>query len=383
MKYIFTSEAVTEGHPDKVADRIADSILDEILKQDEHARVACEVTDAAQLVFIFGEITTSAKVDYEKIARDVVKEIGYTKEEYGFDYKNMKVVVKLNHQSQDIAQGVDMGSEKDLGAGDQGIMFGYATNETKEYLPLPIFLAQRLALRLTSVRKNGIIKYLRPDGKTQVSVEYDDNKALRVDTVLVSTQHDENVDIEIIKKDIIKYVINEVIPESLMDSNTKILINPTGKFVIGGPAGDTGLTGRKLIVDTYGGAAHHGGGAFSGKDATKVDRSASYMARYAAKNVVASGLCDRCEIQLSYAIGVSHPVSIYVNSFGTSKVSDEVLSDIVSKVFDFTPSGIIKHLDLNTPRFKSVSCYGHFGRDDLDLPWEKLDKVEEIKSYLK
>ena len=383
MKFIFTSEAVTEGHPDKVADRIADSILDEILKQDKHARVACEVTDGKQLVFIFGEITTTAKVDYEAIAREVVKEIGYTKEEYGFDYKNMEVVVRLNHQSANIAQGVDKTLNKDLGAGDQGIMFGYATNETKEYLPLPIYLAQKLALRLTNVRKEGIIPYLRPDGKTQVSVEYDGNKALRVDTVLISAQHDAGIDQNLLKKDIIKNVIDEVIPSSLMDDNTKILVNPTGVFEIGGPAGDTGLTGRKLIVDTYGGASHHGGGSFSGKDATKVDRSASYMARYAAKNIVASGICDKCEIQLSYAIGVSKPVSIYVNTFGTSKISDEEMSKIVEKVFDFTPAGIIKKLDLCSPVYKSVSCYGHFGRDDLDLPWERLDKVGEIKSYLK
>ena len=383
MRFIFTSEAVTEGHPDKVADRIADSILDEILKQDKNARVACEVIDAPQLVFIFGEITTTANVDYEKVARDTVKEIGYTNSELGFDYENMKVIVRLNHQSENIAQGVNKSENKDLGAGDQGIMFGYATKETEEYLPLPIYLAQKLALRLAYVRKNNIIPYLRPDGKTQVSVEYDGSKILRVDTVLISAQHNADVDQSVLKNDIIENVIKYVIPSSLLDDKTKILINPTGIFEIGGPAGDTGLTGRKLIVDTYGGASRHGGGSFSGKDATKVDRSASYMARYAAKNIVAAGLCDRCEIQLSYAIGVSKPVSIYVNTFGTSKYSDEEISNIVDKVFDFTPAGIIKKLDLNKPIYKSVSCYGHFGRSDLDLPWERLDKVEEIKKLLK
>ena len=307
MRFIFTSEAVTEGHPDKVADRIADSILDEILKQDKNARVACEVIDAPQLVFIFGEITTTANVDYEKVARDTVKEIGYTNSELGFDYENMKVIVRLNHQSENIAQGVNKSENKDLGAGDQGIMFGYATKETEEYLPLPIYLAQKLALRLAYVRKNNIIPYLRPDGKTQVSVEYDGSKILRVDTVLISAQHNADVEQSVLKNDIIENVIKYVIPSSLLDDKTKILINPTGIFEIGGPAGDTGLTGRKLIVDTYGGASRHGGGSFSGKDATKVDRSASYMARYAAKNIVAAGLCDRCEIQLSYAIGVSKP----------------------------------------------------------------------------
>ncbi|MCR5741640.1 MAG: methionine adenosyltransferase, partial [Gammaproteobacteria bacterium] len=375
MKYIFTSEAVTEGHPDKVADRIADSILDEILKQDPNARVACEVTDAENLVFIFGEITTKAKVDYEKVARDTVKEIGYDKDEYGFNYKTMKVVVKLNTQSPDIALGVDEKDDKDLGAGDQGIMFGFASNETKELMPLPISLAQKLALKLTEVRKNNTLSYLRPDGKTQVSVEYDNDKAIRIDTIVISAQHDEDVSLDTLKKDIRKYVIDEVIDKSLIDSNTKFYINPTGKFVIGGPKGDTGLTGRKIIVDTYGGYAHHGGGSFSGKDPTKVDRSASYALRYAAKNLVASGLCDKCEIELSYAIGVSKPVSIYVNSFNTSKVGDERLSEIVSKVFDFRPSNIIKKLGLRSPIYKNVSVYGHFGRCELDLPWERLDKV--------
>ena len=377
MKFIFTSEAVTEGHPDKVADRIADSILDEILKQDPMARVACECVTAPELVFIFGEITTNAHVDYEKIARDTVKEIGYTKKEYGFDYKNMKVVVKMGEQSPNIAQGVDTG-----GAGDQGIMFGYATSETDDFMPLPIHLAQALAKRLTEVRKNGTIPYLRPDGKTQVSIEYEGRKPLRCSTVLISAQTDPNVSLERIKKDLKKYVIRAVIPEYLLKDSTRILVNPTGKFIVGGPAGDTGLTGRKIIVDTYGGVAHHGGGSFSGKDPTKVDRSATYMARYIAKNIVASGIALRCEIQLSYGIGIAEPISIYVDTFGTGKLTAKRIVSIIKKEFDLTPTGIINKLCLRNPIYKNVSVYGHFGRLDLDLPWERLDKVDDLKKYI-
>lgn len=382
MKFIFTSEAVTEGHPDKVADRIADSILDEILKQDKNSRVACEVVTATNLVFIFGEITTTAKVDYEKIARETVKEIGYDKPEYGFSYDTMEVKVALNTQSPDIAMGVDEKEDKELGAGDQGIMFGFASNETPEYMPLGASLAQKLAKGLTYVRKEGVIDYLRPDGKTQVSIEYHDNKAVRIDTILVSTQHDPDIPLEKIRKDITENVINYSMPMELIDENTKILINPTGRFVIGGPAGDTGLTGRKLIVDTYGGYARHGGGAFSGKDSTKVDRSASYMLRYAAKNLVAAGLCDKVELQASYAIGVSKPISLYANSFGTGKVSDERIVEIVKENFKLSPSGIINTLSLREPIFKETSCYGHFGRKEKVFPWERLDKVEDLKKYL-
>ena len=382
MKFIFTSEAVTEGHPDKVADRIADSILDELLKKDKYARVACEVAVATDLVFIFGEITTTAKVDYEKIARETVREIGYDKPEYGFSYDTMEVKVALNTQSPDIALGVDEKDNKELGAGDQGIMFGFASNETEVYMPLGSYLAQGLAKRLTKVRKEDVIKYLRPDGKTQVSIEYQDNKAIRVDTILVSTQHDPDVSLEKIREDVINEVINKVIPQELIDEKTKILINPTGRFVIGGPAGDTGLTGRKLIVDTYNGYSRHGGGAFSGKDSTKVDRSAGYMMRYAAKNLVAAGLCDKVELQISYAIGVAYPISLFANSFGTGKVSDEELVRIVKENFSLTPSGIIKELSLREPIFKETSCYGHFGRKEKVFPWERLDKVEALKKYL-
>ena len=386
MRFIFTSEAVTEGHPDKIADRIADSILDEILKRDKFARVACEVSCTKDNVFIFGEITANFPITndfYEKIARDTIKEIGYTKHEYIFSYDTVNIVVDMNTQSRDIALGVDEKENKDLGAGDQGIMFGYATNETKEYMPLPLYLAQNLAKRLTEVRKSGLISYLRPDGKTQVSIEYQDGMAERVDTILISSQHDDNIKLETLKSDIKKYVIDEIVPKNLIDENTKILINPTGRFVIGGPAGDTGLTGRKIIVDTYGGWAHHGGGSFSGKDPTKVDRSAAYMARYAAKNIVAAGLCDKCEIQLSYAIGISNPVSIFINTFDTEKIDIMEIKRLLRENFDFRPSKIITKLNLRSPIYKNTSVYGHFGRDDVSFPWEELDKVDILKEYLK
>ena len=379
MKYIFSSEAVTEGHPDKVADRIADAILDACLKEDKYSRVACEVITLTDMVFIFGEITTKANVNYEEVARRVVKDIGYTKEGHGFDYKTMKVLCRIHPQSADIQMGVDRGEEKALGAGDQGVMFGYATDETKEYMPLGCVLAEELAKRLTYVRKEGIIPYLLPDGKTQVSVEYEDDKPLRVSTVLVSSQHEVNIPLEVIRHDIEEKVIREVIPPYLFQ-DTEILINPTGRFEIGGPAGDTGLTGRKIIVDTYGAYARHGGGAFSGKDATKVDRSASYALRHVAKNLVAAGLAKKVELQVSYAIGVSKPISLYVNSFGTSKLSDEELANIVNKECDLSPSGIITSLDLNRPIYENVSNYGHFSHKD--APWESLDLVETFKKYL-
>ena len=382
MKYIFTSEAVTEGHPDKVADRIADSILDELIKQDANSRVACEVVTSTNLVFIFGQITSQAHVNYEQVARDTVKEIGYTKHEYQFSYDTMKVMIAIDKQSPDIAIGVDEGETKELGAGDQGIMFGFASDETKEFMPLGEVLAQKLAQKLTSVRKEGILKYLRPDGKTQVSIEYEDDKPNRIDTVLVSCQHDENISELKIKEDITREVINKVLPKELLDSNTKILVNPTGRFVIGGPAGDTGLTGRKNITDTYGGYARNGGGSFSGKDPTKVDRSASYMLRYVAKNIVAANLAKKVEIQISYAIGVSQPVSVCANTFGTGVLSDDRLVDIIKKEFDLTPSGIIRTLNLKTPIYKETSCYGHFGREEKAFPWERLDKVQDLKKYL-
>ena len=383
MKFIFTSEAVTEGHPDKIADRIADSILDAIIKEDKYARVACEVVTATGLVFIFGQITTKAHVDYEKIVRDTVEEIGYTKGNYGFDAESINVMQSIDQQSPDIALGVDASINKQLGAGDQGIMFGYATDETDEYMPLGEVLAQKLALKLAEVRKNGTIPYLRPDGKTQVSIEYDGDTPKRVDTVLVSAQHDDGVTLKKIRNDIIKEVIKKVIPSEMMDDKTNILVNPTGRFVIGGPAGDTGLTGRKNIIDTYGGYAKNGGGSFSGKDPTKVDRSASYMLRYIAKNLVASGLVKKCEIQISYAIGIAEPVSICINSFGTSKLSEEELVRIIRDNFNLTPQGIIDTLDLRTPIYKQVSCYGHFGRPDLDLPWERLDRIKDLSKYNK
>lgn len=393
-KLLFTSESVTEGHPDKMCDQISDAILDEMLKQDPMSRVACETCTTTGLVMVMGEITTQAYVDIQKVVRETVREIGYDRAKYGFDCDTCGVIVALDEQSQDIAMGVDRAleakenkmSDKEIdaiGAGDQGMMFGYASNETEEYMPYPIALAHKLALQLTKVRKNGTLTYLRPDGKTQVTVEYDENgKPLRLDAVVLSTQHDEDVSQEQIHKDIKKYVFDEILPAELVDDHTKFFINPTGRFVIGGPHGDSGLTGRKIIVDTYGGYARHGGGAFSGKDCTKVDRSAAYAARYVAKNIVAADLADKCEIQLSYAIGVAHPTSIMVDTFGTGKVSNEKLVEIIRENFDLRPAGIIKMLDLRRPIYKQTAAYGHFGRNDLDLPWEKLDKVSLLKAYL-
>lgn len=376
---IFTSESVTEGHPDKVCDQIGDAILDDILAQDPNARVACEVCATTGLVLVMGEITTTGYCDVQKIVRKTVEEIGYNRGKFGFDAENLAVLVSLNEQSPDIALGVDAD-----GAGDQGMMFGYACRETEEYMPLPITLAHKLARRLAAIRKDGSHKELRPDGKTQVSVEYDENgKPLRNDTIVVSTQHDEEVSQEYLREMIIKDVITPIIPKELMDENTKIFVNPTGRFVVGGPKGDSGLTGRKIIVDTYGGYAPHGGGSFSGKDPTKVDRSASYMARYVAKNMVAAGFADRMQIQLSYAIGVAKPISICIDTFNTSKYTEKELIDIVNANFDLTPKGIISTLDLRRPIYRQTATYGHFGRNDLDLPWEKLDKVEALKKYLK
>ena len=376
---IFTSESVTEGHPDKVCDQIGDAILDDILAQDPNARVACEVCATTGLVLVMGEITTTGYCDVQKIVRKTVEEIGYNRGKFGFDAENLAVLVSLNEQSPDIALGVDAD-----GAGDQGMMFGYACRETEEYMPLPITLAHKLARRLAAIRKDGSHKELRPDGKTQVSVEYDENgKPLRIDTIVVSTQHDEEVSQEYLREMIIKDVITPIIPKELMDENTKIFVNPTGRFVVGGPKGDSGLTGRKIIVDTYGGYAPHGGGSFSGKDPTKVDRSASYMARYVAKNMVAAGFADRMQIQLSYAIGVAKPISICIDTFNTSKYTEKELIDIVNANFDLTPKGIISTLDLRRPIYRQTATYGHFGRNDLDLPWEKLDKAETLKKYLK
>ena len=376
---IFTSESVTEGHPDKVCDQIGDAILDDILAQDPNARVACEVCATTGLVLVMGEITTTGYCDVQKIVRKTVEEIGYNRGKFGFDAENLAVLVSLNEQSPDIALGVDAD-----GAGDQGMMFGYACRETEEYMPLPITLAHKLARRLAAIRKDGSHKELRPDGKTQVSVEYDENgKPLRIDTIVVSTQHDVEVSQEYLREMIIKDVITPIIPKELMDENTKIFVNPTGRFVVGGPKGDSGLTGRKIIVDTYGGYAPHGGGSFSGKDPTKVDRSASYMARYVAKNMVAAGFADRMQIQLSYAIGVAKPISICIDTFNTSKYTEKELIDIVNANFDLTPKGIISTLDLRRPIYRQTATYGHFGRNDLDLPWEKLDKVEALKKYLK
>ena len=391
-KFLFTSESVTEGHPDKVCDAISDAILDACMQQDPMSRVACETACCTGFVLITGEITTNAYVDMQKVVRDTVKEIGYTKSEYGFDGNTCAVFVAIDEQSADIAMGVDKALEAkkgdlkddlDTGAGDQGMMFGFATNETEEYMPYPISLAHKLALQLTKVRKDGTLKYLRPDGKSQVSVEYDENgKPLRLEAVVLSTQHDDDVTQEQIHEDIKKYVFDPVLPKELIDDNTKFFINPTGRFVIGGPHGDAGLTGRKIIVDTYGGYARHGGGAFSGKDCTKVDRSGAYAARYIAKNIVAAGLADKCEIQLSYAIGVAQPTSIMVDTFGTGKISDEKLVAIVRENFDLRPAGIIKMLNLRRPIYKQTAAYGHFGRNDLDLPWEALDKVDALKKYL-
>ena len=391
-KRLFTSESVTEGHPDKVCDAISDAILDACMAQDPMSRVACETACCTGFVLITGEITTNAYVDMQKIVRDTVKEIGYTKSEYGFDGNTCAVLCAIDEQSADIAMGVDKALEAkageikddlDTGAGDQGMMFGYATNETPEYMPYPISLAHKLALQLTKVRKDGTLKYLRPDGKSQVSVEYDENgKPIRLEAVVLSTQHDEDVTQEQIHEDIKKYVFDPVLPKELIDADTKFFINPTGRFVIGGPHGDAGLTGRKIIVDTYGGYARHGGGAFSGKDCTKVDRSAAYAARYVAKNIVAAGLADKCEIQLSYAIGVAQPTSIMVDTFGTGRVSDDVLLKAIRENFDLRPAGIIKMLDLRRPIYKQTAAYGHFGRNDLDLPWEKTDKADALKKYM-
>ena len=393
-KFLFTSESVTEGHPDKMCDQISDAILDALMEKDPMSRVACETCTTTGLVMVMGEITTNAYVDIQKIVRDTVAEIGYTRAKFGFDATTCGVMVAIDEQSSDIAMGVDKAlevkenkSDEDqfdtIGAGDQGMMFGYASDETEEYMPYPIALAHRLARQLTKVRKDGTLSYLRPDGKTQVTVEYDENhKPIRLDAVVLSTQHDPDVTQEQIHKDIQKYVFDPILPADMVDNDTKFFINPTGRFVIGGPHGDSGLTGRKIIVDTYGGAARHGGGAFSGKDCTKVDRSAAYAARYVAKNIVAAGLAKRCEIQLSYAIGVAHSTSIMVDTFGTGKLSDNRLVEIIRENFDLRPAGIIKMLDLRRPIYKQTAAYGHFGRNDLNLPWEQLDKVELLKSYL-
>ena len=392
---LFTSESVTEGHPDKIADQISDAILDDILSKDPYARVACETTVTTGMALITGEISTKAYADIQKIVRDTVKDIGYTRAKYGYDYQTMAVLTAIDEQSSDIAQGVNKsyedrldedydGTIESIGAGDQGLMFGYATNETEELMPLPITLAHKLSKQLSKVRKDETLNYLRPDGKTQVTVEYDENDQVRrIDTIVISTQHKEDITLEQIQQDIMKEVIDKVVDQNLLDDETKIYINPTGRFVIGGPQGDAGLTGRKIIVDTYGGYARHGGGAFSGKDATKVDRSAAYAARYVAKNIVAAHLADQCEVQLAYAIGVAAPVSISINTFGTSDYSEEELVEAVRKTFDLRTAGIIEMLDLRRPIYKDTAAYGHFGRNDLNLPWEQTNRVEELKTSLK
>ncbi len=393
MKRLFTSESVTEGHPDKLCDQISDAILDAIFEKDPNGRVACETTATTGYAMVMGEISTSCYVDIPKIVRGVICDIGYNKSEYGYDGNTCAVLQAIDEQSGDIALGVDKALEykdgtlndsaiEETGAGDQGMMFGYACNETPELMPMPIETAHKLALQLTKVRKDGTLKYLRPDGKTQVTVEYDDDKVVRIDTILISTQHDPDVTQEQIKKDLIEYVIKPIVPANLLDDKTKYYVNPTGRFVIGGPHGDSGLTGRKIIVDTYGGYSRHGGGAFSGKDPTKVDRSAAYAARYAAKNVVAAGLADKCEIQLAYAIGIARPVSIMIDTFGTGKLPDEKIAEIVGKEFDFRPAAIIRDLNLRRPIYRQTAAYGHFGRTDVDLPWEHTDRVDALKKYL-